>query len=402
MDLLAAPRARAGGRDPRGRDRRASSTGYLAYLETLGSLDVEVAADFLVMAATLMSIKARSLLPTEEVDLEAELDPRDELIQRLIEYRRFKGAAGDLDERFVRARGQIVRHGFKPLTKEEPDARPGRALQVGPAQHLLAPDARDARRPRHAHRVRRAPDALLRRPPGRVGQAARDDHAARGARERRPGSPLEGDADRHLLCAARADEARGRDRPPGRPPGRGHDRPQARAPRRHRRDRAPPRASTTRTPAARRRHQKRPATPPASEEGGRPAPPVPDSPTPDLRSRRGQQGHEGHHEPGPRRHRQHLGEHRAPERAPRARRLLGRVVRSLPRHVALRGQAGGGAQRQAQGGQAQHAGQQRGARALRDRLDPDLPADQERRGQEADRRLRSPTRSSSSSSAASL
>ena len=71
------------------------------------------------MAATLMSIKARSLLPTEEVDLEAELDPRDELIQRLIEYRRFKGAAGDLDERFS-ARGQIVRHGFKPVTKEEP------------------------------------------------------------------------------------------------------------------------------------------------------------------------------------------------------------------------------------------------------------------------------------------
>jgi segregation and condensation protein A len=66
-----------------------------------------------------MSIKARSLLPTEEVDLEAELDPRDELIQRLIEYRRFKGAAGDLEERFA-ARGRIVRHGYKPLTKEEP------------------------------------------------------------------------------------------------------------------------------------------------------------------------------------------------------------------------------------------------------------------------------------------
>jgi segregation and condensation protein A len=93
--------------------------GFLAYLETLGSLDVEVAADFLVMAATLMSIKARSLLPTEEVDLEAELDPRDELIQRLIEYRRFKGAAGDLEERFA-ARSRIVRHGFKPPTKEEP------------------------------------------------------------------------------------------------------------------------------------------------------------------------------------------------------------------------------------------------------------------------------------------
>ena len=93
--------------------------GFLDYLESLESLDVEVAADFLVMAATLMSIKARSLLPTEEVDLEAELDPRDELIQRLIEYRRFKGAAGDLDERFAH-RSRIVRHGVKPISKEEP------------------------------------------------------------------------------------------------------------------------------------------------------------------------------------------------------------------------------------------------------------------------------------------
>jgi segregation and condensation protein A len=93
--------------------------GFLAYLKQLESLDVEVAADFLVLAATLMSIKARSLLPTEEVDLEAELDPRDELIQRLIEYRRFKGAAGELDERLA-ARNRIARHGFKHRSEEEP------------------------------------------------------------------------------------------------------------------------------------------------------------------------------------------------------------------------------------------------------------------------------------------
>lgn len=78
--------------------------GYLEYLKALRDLDIELAGEFLVMAATLMSIKSRSLLPRESVDLERELDPRDELIQRLIEYRRFKEASDDLGERYeVRA-----------------------------------------------------------------------------------------------------------------------------------------------------------------------------------------------------------------------------------------------------------------------------------------------------------
>jgi segregation and condensation protein A len=74
--------------------------GYLEYLRALRDLDIELAGDFLVMAATLMSIKSRSLLPREEVDLEQELDPRDELIQRLIEYRRFRDASDDLGLRY--------------------------------------------------------------------------------------------------------------------------------------------------------------------------------------------------------------------------------------------------------------------------------------------------------------
>lgn len=74
--------------------------GYLAHLKALREIDIELAAEFLVMAATLMAIKSRSLLPTEHVDLAQELDPRDELIQRLIEYRRFKQASKDLADRF--------------------------------------------------------------------------------------------------------------------------------------------------------------------------------------------------------------------------------------------------------------------------------------------------------------
>ncbi|HJO26412.1 MAG: hypothetical protein CMK00_07625 [Planctomycetes bacterium] len=76
--------------------------GYLEYVRALEELDLELAGEFLVLAATLMSIKSRSLLPSDEVSLEDDLDPQDELIQRLIEYRRFRGAADDLGERYRR------------------------------------------------------------------------------------------------------------------------------------------------------------------------------------------------------------------------------------------------------------------------------------------------------------
>ena len=76
-------------------------TGYLAYMKDLENLDIELAGEFVVMAATLMAIKSRSLLPRDEVDLEDDLDPKDELIQRLIQYRRFKEASDGLGERFA-------------------------------------------------------------------------------------------------------------------------------------------------------------------------------------------------------------------------------------------------------------------------------------------------------------
>lgn len=74
---------------------------YLGYLELMRILDLEVAGDFLVMAATLMRVKAKMLLPLPGVGDEDddEGDPREELVQRLIEYRQFKEAAGTLKER---------------------------------------------------------------------------------------------------------------------------------------------------------------------------------------------------------------------------------------------------------------------------------------------------------------
>src|SRR5262245_14366595 len=72
---------------------------YLQYIELMRMLDLEVAGEFLVMAATLMRIKAKMLLPVPPSLEEDEIDPRDELVQRLLEYRQFKEAAGTLKDR---------------------------------------------------------------------------------------------------------------------------------------------------------------------------------------------------------------------------------------------------------------------------------------------------------------
>jgi len=72
---------------------------YMAYIETMKLLDLEVIGDFLVMAATLMQIKSRMLLPPDPLAAEDAVDPRDELVQRLQEYQRFKQAAEDLKTR---------------------------------------------------------------------------------------------------------------------------------------------------------------------------------------------------------------------------------------------------------------------------------------------------------------
>ncbi len=72
---------------------------YFEYLKRMKEHDIELAGEFFVMAATLMSIKARSLLPEEEIDLEKELDPEEELLQQLLEYRRIKEAARNLSWR---------------------------------------------------------------------------------------------------------------------------------------------------------------------------------------------------------------------------------------------------------------------------------------------------------------
>ncbi|MFA7665541.1 MAG: ScpA family protein [Burkholderiaceae bacterium] len=71
---------------------------YLAYIEELRSHNLELAAEYLLMAAMLIDIKSRMLLPVKKADSDEEVaDPRAELARRLIEYERIKLAAGALD-----------------------------------------------------------------------------------------------------------------------------------------------------------------------------------------------------------------------------------------------------------------------------------------------------------------
>ncbi|MFH1621605.1 MAG: segregation/condensation protein A [Candidatus Omnitrophota bacterium] len=91
---------------------------YLEYIELMKLLDLNVAGEFIVMAATLMQIKSKMLLPPDETAPEEELeepDPRAELVKRLLEYKRFKEAARMLREKeeyrrehFVRPQKEIV------------------------------------------------------------------------------------------------------------------------------------------------------------------------------------------------------------------------------------------------------------------------------------------------------
>jgi segregation and condensation protein A len=71
---------------------------YLGYIELMASIQLELAAEYLVMAAMLAEIKSRMLLPRQQSEEDDEEDPRAELIKRLQEYERFKQAAEDIDE----------------------------------------------------------------------------------------------------------------------------------------------------------------------------------------------------------------------------------------------------------------------------------------------------------------
>jgi segregation and condensation protein A len=85
---------------------------FLAYLNLLQVIDVEAAGEFLVIAATLMEIKSKMLLPRNEDEPHEEEDPRLELVKQLIEYKKYKEAAALLEESAER---QLTRFPRLPL-----------------------------------------------------------------------------------------------------------------------------------------------------------------------------------------------------------------------------------------------------------------------------------------------
>lgn len=89
--------------------------GYLTYIRLMKSLDIAVAADFLVMAATLIEIKSKMLLPRDPTTVEEEEmeDPRKELVDQLLEYEKFKSAAQMLYERTTIEQAVFKRGGIE-------------------------------------------------------------------------------------------------------------------------------------------------------------------------------------------------------------------------------------------------------------------------------------------------
>src|ERR1044072_4926377 len=70
---------------------------YLSYLDVIKELNLEMAGEFLVMASTLMQVKSQMLLPSPEGEEAEGPDPREELMNKLLEYQRFKEAASMLN-----------------------------------------------------------------------------------------------------------------------------------------------------------------------------------------------------------------------------------------------------------------------------------------------------------------
>ena len=103
---------------------------YLDYINTFKLLNIDLAAEFIVMAANLMYLKSRTLLPRPEQPPEEDAeedDPRWELIRQLIEYKKFKDAAGFLTLREMELEGHYA---HQPDATEKPVAEPAALAEV--------------------------------------------------------------------------------------------------------------------------------------------------------------------------------------------------------------------------------------------------------------------------------
>ncbi len=102
---------------------------FLDYINLMEELDLDIAGEFILMAGTLMSIKARMMLPRKEDEAEelSEEDPRYQLVQRLLQYKRYKEAAGKMRNFSNEAEKRYYRQNFK--TDEVKKQAGGEALK---------------------------------------------------------------------------------------------------------------------------------------------------------------------------------------------------------------------------------------------------------------------------------
>jgi segregation and condensation protein A len=103
---------------------------FLEYLRVLEVIDVERAGEFLVMAATLMEIKSRMLLPRTEEAGEDNEDPRQQLVRQLIEYKKIKDAATLLEEQAERQLYRLPRDPGETVAPVDPAEQPLRAVEL--------------------------------------------------------------------------------------------------------------------------------------------------------------------------------------------------------------------------------------------------------------------------------
>jgi segregation and condensation protein A len=103
---------------------------FQEYLRVIASIDVENAGEFLVMAATLMEIKSRMLLPRSEDAAEEEADPRMELVKQLIEYKQFKDAALLLEAQAEKQLCRLPRQPVETPASPDPAHQPLRAVEL--------------------------------------------------------------------------------------------------------------------------------------------------------------------------------------------------------------------------------------------------------------------------------
>lgn len=103
---------------------------FLEYLQLLHLIDVERAGEFLVMAATLMEIKSRALLPRNPEPEAAEEDPRLELVRQLMEYKKYKDAAALLESQAERQQCRLPRLPLETPTAVDPQRQPLRPVEI--------------------------------------------------------------------------------------------------------------------------------------------------------------------------------------------------------------------------------------------------------------------------------